>query len=261
MRTFSQLRSRLADTWPLRVASWTLVVLVWLWLGLLSGWLPDDGEVCHKNEYTEQKECAIEHVSFVFFRKLGKILDDMAPAITGFATVILAVFTVVLARATDRLKAIGSRQIDALENLERPWIFIAGTHIKRREDAGDALVPNYYWIRFHCKNIGRAPAIIEEFIVKIGDVKKLPKVPDYRDPIELHCQQTISVGEPFKTNTIGPPTQPGIDPNKATEYAFYGRVTYRELNGKTHHSWFAVQVSPMMAASMQYPGEGYNRYD
>jgi len=178
---------------------------------------------------------------------------------------ILAVSTVLLwlvtGRAARAAEESAKASVIALTDLERPWIFIEKTHIKRREDAGTPIVPNYYWISFVCRNVGRAPAIVEECIIKIQDIKTLPEIPDYSDPIHLGCPATISVGTDFETSVVGPPSQPGVDPNKATEYVIYGRLIYKELGGKRHHSRFAVQVSPLLAAAMPYFSDAYDGYD
>lgn len=243
--------------WPITV----FAVAIWIQVGIELSLIPKYGDICTKNEYTGQKECATYHIVLVTLWHLAKFFDDHAGAIAALATVFIGFFTFTLYKATDQLKSISERQVQSLTDLERPWIFIAGTHIKRREDKGDQIIPNCYWISFLCKNVGRAPAIIEECIIKIQDVKTLPEVPDYSDPIHLRCPATIAVGDDFETSTIGPPSQPGIDPNKATEYAIYGRLSYKELNGKKHHSRFAVQVSPMMAASVPYFSNTYDEYD
>ena len=44
-------------------------------------------------------------------------------------------------------------------------------------------------------------------------------------------------------------------------FVFFGRLTYRELNGKVHHTGYAVEVSPHMAAFSPHNNNAYDYYD
>ena len=149
----------------------------------------------------------------------------------------------------------------ALTELERPWIFVQGTHIRRRDEYGNDLTPNNFFISFLCKNVGRAPATIEECIIKFTNKSSISELPDYADAILIQCPEHASVGDDFETHPIGPTPETGIDPNMATTYVAFGRLIYKELNGRSHTSRFAVEISPMMAACSTYGGDAYNGYD
>ncbi len=144
---------------------------------------------------------------------------------------------------------------------ERPWIFVLGAHIKRREDGDGPRIPNNYWIEFKCKNIGRAPAVIEEFVVRYMDESVAPDIPDYSNPIFMRCPRTVAVDTEFETNRFGPASQPDTPIENAAEYVFYGRITYRELNGTQHHTGFSIVVSPLMPATTSFPKDAYDYYD
>ena len=178
----------------------------------------------------------------------------------------LAVGTILLwivtGRAARAAEASAKASMTALTDLERPWVFIKGAHIKRRENQGEPRIPNYYWISFVARNVGRTPAIVEECIVKVHDSKAAPDIPDYGEPtIHLRCPATVEVGAEFETSAFGPPSQPGVNLEDATEYVIYGRITYRELNGKEHRSGFSFQVSSIMPASTNFPKQAYDYYN
>lgn len=244
--------------WPIAV----LAIAIWIQVGIESSLIPKYGDICTKNEYTGQKECATYHIVFVSLWYLAKFFDDHAGAIAALATVFIGFFTFTLYKATDQLKSISERQIQALTDLERPWIFIQQTHLERREDDGGPIIPNYFWISFVCKNVGRAPAIIEECFVKIHDKKTISKIPDYSEPrIHLRCPATVAVGIEFETSSFGPPSQPDIAEADVIFYVIFGKITYKELNGTIHHTGFSVEVSPHMAASTSHPNPAYDYYD
>jgi hypothetical protein len=48
---------------------------------------------------------------------------------------------------------------------------------------------------------------------------------------------------------------------KPITFVVYGRLTYKELNGRLHHTGFAVEVSPHIAAFSGYPSDAYDYYD
>lgn len=176
--------------------------------------------------------------------------------LTGFLTNIkitdflLAAFTGLLAVYTGRL----FRATASLASLERPWLFIEGATVSRRELPGQALIDNNFWIEFRCRNVGRIPAVVEECIIKFEEKSKLGLAPDYSNAVPLSTQRWASPNEPFETGKVGPGPRPGM-------LVAYGRITYSELNGKTHRTGFAVEVSPHIAAFSGYPNTAYDYYD
>jgi hypothetical protein len=165
-------------------------------------------------------------------------------------------------KATEIAAAAAKKSADAIPALERPWIFVEKAHLKRREDAGSPIIPNYFSISFVCRNVGRTPAIIEEFFVKIHDKRTIPDIPDYSEPhIRLRCPATVATNVEFESSSFGPPSQPGATSDEVIFYVIYGKITYKELNGTTHHTGFSVEVSPHMAASTSHPNPAYDYYD
>ena len=144
----------------------------------------------------------------------------------------------------------------ALTEYERPWLCLDRIHVKGREHIKE----EYNWfIDFKIKNIGRMPAIIEELLIKIQDIGTLPEIPDYSDIIPMSHARTLAVGDSFDTRPIGPSNQ--VIDGKTINYAVFGRITYKELNGRTHTSGFAVEVCPNFAAATSCRHEAYTYYN
>jgi hypothetical protein len=146
-----------------------------------------------------------------------------------------------------------------LTELERPWLFIEGATISRREMPGEQLTPNNWYISFRCKNVGRMPAVTEECILKLVDKDAAPPTPDYSGPFGTLVPRWVSHGKTFNTREMGPAL--GMKDGKPINFVVYGRLTYKELNGRPHHTGFAVEVSPHIAAFSGYPSDAYDYYD
>jgi hypothetical protein len=181
------------------------------------------------------------------------LIKDPSAAVTAFFTAVLSVSTIFLWRATHKTAQIAER---SLTELDRPWLFLAGVRIQRREGPHDPIVPNNFFVSFTWKNVGRSPAIIVDCIVKFAEKSALQPRPDYSNFIELQAEATVGNGESFTTNQIGPgPT------SEDTFLVAFGRLRYKELNGKTHSSGFAVEISPHMAAFNRHNNDNYDFYD
>jgi hypothetical protein len=146
----------------------------------------------------------------------------------------------------------------ALTGLERPWLFIEKVRIERRDPPP---VPNSWFISFVWKNVGRAPAIVEDFVLRIADPATLSEVPNYDGATSLDVRATFPPGEIGETRQIGPSPGPGGQDGTTIEFVVFGRMTYKELNGKVHHTGFAQQVSPHIPASVGYANKAYEFYD
>ena len=177
---------------------------------------------------------------------------------TAAFTGVLGLSTIALWRATGRAAKIAER---TLGEIERPWLFIEGATVTRRELPGQSLVPNNWFISFRCRNVGRTPAVVEECIIKLCDKAALPQTPDYSGPFGMmSAPRWVSHDKSFETQPMGP--EPTTTKNgQPIIFVVYGRVTYKELNGTVHHTGFAVEVSPHMAAFSGYPNDTYDYYD
>jgi len=194
---------------------------------------------------------------------LGTFLDDHAGAITAIATVLIGVFTYTLYRATNELKAIGARQAEALTGLERPWLFMEAVRVERREGAPiNPEIPNNWFISFKWRNVGRAPAVIEDCIAKIEPTDMLPENPDYTNASKLGCPSTVAKDAEFETRQIGPGgEEKRVKDGKPINLTVYGRLTYSELNGMRHNTGFAMDVSPALPAASTHKNKRYEYFD
>lgn len=109
--------------------------------------------------------------------------------------------------------------------------------------------------------MGRVPAVIHRCEFKIADKDILPEQPDYAGSLDLSCVATLPAGEPFDTSEVGPSPANGTKNGQPIMFVFFGRLTYRELNGKVHHTGYAVEVSPHMAAFSPHNNNAYDYYD
>ena len=121
------------------------------------------------------------------------------------------------------------------------------------------VIQNNWFIKLHFKNVGRAPAIVTDCQFKIGEFNSLPLRPDYTGASQLGVQRTISVGETVETTETGP--APTLANWRGAELVFFGRLIYSELNGRLHHTGFALRVAPMMPATVSYDNRNYDYYD
>lgn len=144
----------------------------------------------------------------------------------------------------------------AITEFERPWIFVEGVHIVRREDEGAPRITNNYWVSFRFKNYGRVPGIVVNCIARLVDASAIPAVPDYiTGQIPLRLGRHVGTEAPVETSQFGPPSGgPEI-------WAVYGRLTYTEIGGAEHHTGFIVQISPHMPAFTSVNNDAYDYYD
>jgi hypothetical protein len=184
-------------------------------------------------------------------------LADISAFITAAFTVVLGVSTIALWIATKRTAQIAER---TLTEVERSWLFIEGATITRRDLPGQPIEPNNWYISFRCRNVGRTPATVEECIVQLRDKEQLPDAPNYDLKSRLPGPRWLSSNETFDTQPMEPASHTMKD-GKPIQFVVFGRLTYKELNGKKHHSGFAVEVSPHIAAFMGYPNGAYDYYD
>jgi hypothetical protein len=65
----------------------------------------------------------------------------------------------------------------------------------------------------------------------------------------------------FETNEVGPARGAGTRNGQAIFFVLFGRLTYKDLSGTIHHTGFAVEVSPHMAAFIPHHNKAYDYYD
>lgn len=202
------------------------------------------------------------YAALAWFEAFGQFLENHAGAITATATVFIGYFTFTLYRATNQLKAIGEQQAEALMNLERPWLFMEAVRVERLEGAPiQPAIPNNWYISFRWRNVGRAPAVIEDCVIKIEPTDSLPDVPDYGNGSQLTCPATVAKDVEFETSQVGPGDEKRVRNGEVVNLTAYGRLTYRELGGVLHHTGFAMDVSPNLPAASTHRNKEYDYYD
>ena len=143
------------------------------------------------------------------------------------------------------------RESERKSRRERPWLFLEGATVSRRELPNQPIVPNDWYIKLRWKNVGRSPALIERCEFKLVDKEAIPTQPDYSNSADLMTVAMAAPDTTFETNEIGPGRGIGITKDgKPVFFVFFGRLTYKELSGTVHHTGFAVEVSPHMASSL-----------
>jgi hypothetical protein len=206
----------------------------------------------------------------------GRFIDANYEGITAASGVAVAVFTLTLWRSTEKLWKAGERQIGvaqaaanaalksaevaekSLTEHERPWIFRDKVHVGWRHTPGVGM--NDWMVHLCWKNVGRAPAMIDRCEFRIADVATLPPNPDYTNMAVLGLPDVLAQNAECETQAVGPGGG-GMKDGVAIEFVFFGRLLYREMNGKKHQSGFALRMAPMGAYAMVYENDAYNRYD
>ena len=196
------------------------------------------------------------------FSAAESFIDRHEHFLTVLAAIAVAIFTFTLWQATIQLKIIAKAQVDALVNLERPWLFLEKVKVTRREGApiNPNLINNWF-ISFQWRNVGRAPAVIKRCIIFFEPTDELPILPNYSNPSTLSCPYTVAKDVPFETPDIGPAEQKRTRDGEVVNLTVYGRLTYSELNGDIHHTGFSVDVSPHLPAFSAHKNRNYDYYN
>ena len=156
-------------------------------------------------------------------------------------------------RASARAANVAER---SLIDYERPWIFRDIVTVTWRNTPGVRY--NDWTISLKWKNVGRMPAMITECVFEIEEVGNLPARPDYRLAHHLNIVGSLTVGQDFDTNPVGPATGDTV----MRELVFFGRLTYREMNGTEHHSGFGLRLVPFAAGTIEHGADAaYNYYN
>jgi hypothetical protein len=145
--------------------------------------------------------------------------------------------------------------------LQRPWLFLLGATIRRREIEGEQIASNNWYIKLHWKNVGRSPALIERCEFKFVDKNLIPKRPNYSDSGDLATVSMAPQDSEFETNEVGPGPTLSMKDGKPIQLVCFGRLSYKDLGGDLHHTGFALEVSPHIAAFVPHYNPAYDYYD
>jgi hypothetical protein len=207
-------------------------------------------------------------------------LGENRDAVIAIAALVVAVFAAALYGATRSLGRIANEQLAALDvvietskeaaaaaaksadvviRLERSWLFVDKYRLS--SDDGYA-TPNNWTIVLRWRNVGRAPAVVEEFILKILDIDALPPMPDYSDASLIVCNaHAVMPGQVFVTQRVGPSSAIAMKNGKPVRFVTFGKITYRQLSGVRHSTGFALSVAPDRPGAGVYRNDAYNYWN
>ncbi len=154
-----------------------LAVCIFVLLISFSYFVPVYGNICSKQDHTNQENCPIYHISTVIFWHLGELLNYYGGAINAVATAFIGWFTYTLnktsreqARITDDALKLARDEFNATH---RPKIILRSFQIREKEiPAGQ----NVEFI-FIAHNIGESPGKIIEVrsaTLILPDKEKIP---------------------------------------------------------------------------------------
>jgi hypothetical protein len=177
------------------------------------------------------------------WRVANEQLDDMKMAI----------------RASQEATEAAARSADIVIQLERSWLFID----RYRLTGDDGYQTSNNWtIVLRWRNVGRAPAIVEEFILKLCDIDVLPPHPDYSDASLVVCNaHAVMPGQTFVTQRLGPSPAIAMKEGEPVQFVIFGKIIYRQLSGGRHATGFAMSVSPHAPTASVYRNDAYNYWN
>jgi len=280
-RILLQQRSkRVASVWkePLIL----IVVLVVLWLGadaILSLESRCYDLAKYATDATLQSECRPflpGPLSIGVWLWLGANRDF----VIAIAAVVVAVFSITLYGATRALGRVAGEQLADMKvaiaasqeatdaatrsaeiviGLERAWLFIDKCRLASDDDYRTS---NNWTIVLRWRNVGRAPAIVEEFILKLCDIDELPTVPDYSEASLVVCNaHAVMPGQTFVTQRLGPSSAIAMKEGEPVRFVLFGKIIYRQLSGARHATGFALSVSPHAPTASVYRNDAYNYWN
>ena len=207
-------------------------------------------------------------------------LGENRDFVVALAAVVIALFTIALYGATRGLwraanaqrsdleaaiqafrdtAAAAAKSADVVILLERSWLFI--DRCRLTSDDGYA-TPNSWAVVLRWRNVGRAPAIVEEFVLKIRDIDALAPTPDYSDAGLVVCHaHAVAPGQAFVTQRVGPSAAIAMKDGEAVHFVIFGKITYRQLSGARHVTGFALRVSPHAPTASVYRNDAYNYWN
>jgi hypothetical protein len=87
-----------------------------------------------------------------------------------------------------------------------------------------------------------------------------PPLPNYSNVQQLGTRRTMATGDDFQTNDVGPAAYGELKEGRAVQLVMFGRLRYRELNGKEHATGFAIEIAPQFAAFVACSNASYEYY-
>lgn len=162
-------------------------------------------------------------------------------------------------RASETAAGAAATSADAVALLERAWLFVDNYRLASDDRYR---TPNSWTIVLRWRNVGRAPAIVDEFTLKIADADTLPPAPDYAEASLVVCNaHAVEPGHTFVTQRVGPGAAIATKEGRPVEFVVFGRLVYRQLGGGRHATGFALRVSPLAPTAALYRSDAYNYWN
>jgi hypothetical protein len=197
--------------------------------------------------------------------------------VIALAAIVAALFAAAIYGATRSFGRVAAEQLAALQDairasqaaaeaavtsadgvalLERAWLFVDNYRLASEDRYR---TPNSWTIVLRWRNVGRAPAIVDEFILKIEDAETLPQEPDYGDASLVVCNaHAVEPGHTFVTQRVGPSAAIAMKNGRPVEFVVFGKLVYRQLGGRRHATGFALRVAPQAPTASLYRSDAYN---
>ena len=186
--------------------------------------VPLYGEICEKNEYSGEKECAAYHVFPYLLVSFGQFLDYHGGAVTAAATVVIGWFTWTIGDSS-RAQLRHTRQI------ERAYLSAMGP--LALDPAGK---PVHYTLEV--SNNGKTAGRLLEIAVEYRSLSKVQQRPEYLDPgyKRVPYRRDFYPGE--RETKLSFYTYPDDIPDPFV----YGRLWYEDIWGEKHISSFLIKI-------------------
>jgi hypothetical protein len=126
----------------------------------------------------------------------------------------------------------------SLTMLERPWLVRTEFTANLSQFKSPASHKEEWWdLRFNFQNVGRSPAILEKCYVSKCEYDQLPETPNYSEMEgRLVEPRIVAADRTAETHPITFLIKKGDDGRRI---AFFGYLTYKDLNGRNHSTGFA----------------------
>lgn len=223
---------------------------------------------CDQPKDAEQDNLCIEREAATAARDQAKWA--LGAFLLGIISLGLIAATVVFTKdAAEAASKAAKAAEKALNDLERPWLYLESVGFKRREITGTAwdnsekITPYAYWIDITFRNGGRMLAEVIKIEFRVVDKGQMTPMPDFSQPLApLNFEKKFVLpGKAGKSGQFGVPIpaynegphDPGVP-----QLVIYGRLQYRGLISDGHETGFTIEPWFIGGAWVTYGGDAYN---
>lgn len=142
-----------------RIAAGIAALIVASWL------IPVYGDICEKNPYTGQKDCASYHIATVILWQIGEFLNYYGVAITAISTAFIGLFTYTLYKTTSAQARLTR---DSIDLARQEFIATHRPRLRVRRFRAHLNEGQPVKISYLVTNVGDSPAHVKGIDTKIG---------------------------------------------------------------------------------------------